>query len=99
MKGKMHFDRLRRITVANNEPVRMALRYIIRNESMPVRTRYMAQFKLGEMPAAFSVNRIARRCMLSGRGRSVISEFNLNRIRFREMALAGQLAGVQKASW
>lgn len=99
MKGKMHFDKVRRIVVANAEPLRMALRYIIKNESLPQKTRFLAQFKLGEMPAATSSNRIARRCILSGRGRSIIGEFNLSRIRFRELALAGQLIGVTKSSW
>jgi small subunit ribosomal protein S14 len=99
MKGKMHFDKVRRIVVANAEPQRLALRYIIRDEGLPPKTRFLAQFKLGEMPAAMSVNRIARRCTLSGRGRSIIREFNLSRIRFREQALAGQLIGVTKASW
>lgn len=99
MKGKMHFDKLRRIVVANAEPTRMALRYITHAEQMPLQTRMLAQFQLGEMPAATSSNRIARRCIVSGRGRSIIAEFNLSRIRFREMALAGQLIGVHKASW
>lgn len=99
MKGKMHFDKLRRIVVANAEPKRMALRYITHNDQLPLQTRMLAQFELGEMPAATSSNRIARRCILSGRGRSVIGEFNLSRIRFREMALNGQLIGVTKASW
>lgn len=99
MKGKMHFDRLRRIVVANSEPNRLALRYITHNDQLPLQTRMLAQFELGEMPAATSSNRISRRCILSGRGRSIISEFNLSRIRFREQALAGQLIGVKKASW
>lgn len=99
MKGKMHYDKLRRIVVANAEPTRMALRYITHAEQMPLQTRMLAQFQLGEMPAATSSNRIARRCIVSGRGRSIIAEFNLSRIRFREMALAGQLIGVNKASW
>jgi small subunit ribosomal protein S14 len=99
MKGKMHFDKLRRIVVANSEPTRLALRYITHNDQLPLQTRMLAQFELGEMPAATSSNRIARRCILSGRGRSIISEFNLSRIRFREQALAGQLIGVKKASW
>lgn len=95
----MHYDKLRRIVVANSEPERIALRYIIRNSELPTKTRFTAQLRLGEMPAATSVHRIAKRCILSGNGRSVIGEFNINRRRFREMALAGQLVGVQKASW
>lgn len=99
MKGKMHFDKLRRVVVANAEPTRMALRYITHSEALPLQTRMLAQFQLGEMPAATSSNRIARRCIISGRGRAVTAEFNLSRIRFREMALADQLVGVKKASW
>ncbi|MBY0264438.1 MAG: 30S ribosomal protein S14, partial [Holosporales bacterium] len=39
------------------------------------------------------------RCLLTGRSRGVYRDFQLSRIAFRELALAGQLPGVIKASW
>lgn len=95
----MYADGLRRIVVANNEVERMALKYIIKNKEMPQKTRLLAQFRLSEMPAAWSENRIARLCTMTGKGRAVIREFNINRMRFREMALEGRLTGITKSSW
>ncbi|MDP2874068.1 MAG: type Z 30S ribosomal protein S14 [bacterium] len=39
------------------------------------------------------------RCRLCGRPRGYMRKFGLCRICFRELALKGELAGVQKASW
>lgn len=99
MKGKMLFDGVRRIKVAEHEIERLALRYLAKNTEIPTRTRMLAQLQLAEMPAAWSINRISRRCTLTGRGRSIIREFNISRMRFREFALAGRLNGISKASW
>lgn len=95
----MLFDRVRRSTVADAEIKRIGLRYVARSEELPAKTRLLAQLRLAEMPAATSPNRISRRCTITGRGRGIIGEFNVSRIKFREMALAGQLIGVTKSSW
>ena len=39
------------------------------------------------------------RCEICGRPRAVIRKFKVCRICFREMAHAGQIPGVKKASW
>ncbi len=39
------------------------------------------------------------RCKRCGRSRAVFREFLLCRICFREMAHAGELPGIKKASW
>ncbi len=39
------------------------------------------------------------RCPICGRPRAYLRKFNLCRICFREMALAGDIPGVIKASW
>jgi len=39
------------------------------------------------------------RCQVCGRPRSVYRRFNLCRVCFREMAHAGEIPGVTKASW
>ncbi|MFC2060575.1 type Z 30S ribosomal protein S14 [Chloroflexota bacterium] len=39
------------------------------------------------------------RCHLCGRPRAYIRKFNLCRICFRKLALAGQIPGVRKSSW
>ena len=39
------------------------------------------------------------RCKLTGRPRAYLRQFGLSRIKFRELALAGRIPGVTKASW
>ena len=39
------------------------------------------------------------RCPICGRPRAYLRKFNLCRICFRQMALAGEIPGVTKASW
>jgi small subunit ribosomal protein S14 len=46
----------------------------------------------------FTVRRY-NRCRRCGRPRAFIRDFGLCRICFRELALAGDLPGVTKASW
>lgn len=77
----------------------MALRFVTHSPELPVKTRMLAQFRLAELPPVTAETRINRRCTESGWGRSVISEFNLARNRFRDLALQGKLRGIQKSSW
>ena len=39
------------------------------------------------------------RCKLTGRPRGYMRQFGISRIQFREMASAGLIPGVKKASW
>ena len=39
------------------------------------------------------------RCPLCGRPRGYLRDFNMCRVCFRNLALAGELPGVTKASW
>jgi small subunit ribosomal protein S14 len=43
--------------------------------------------------------RVRNRCKRCGRPRGFIRRFELCRICFRELALAGQIPGVVKSSW
>jgi small subunit ribosomal protein S14 len=43
--------------------------------------------------------RLRNRCFRCGRPRGYIRKFNLCRICFRQLALAGEVPGVIKASW
>ncbi len=49
-------------------------------------------------PAKFS-SRAYTRCPICGRPRAYLRKYNLCRICFRNMALAGEIPGVVKASW
>lgn len=58
-----------------------------------------ARMALSELPRDSSRSRQTRRCQATGAARSVYRKFKLNRITMRQMALAGLLPGVTKASW
>lgn len=51
------------------------------------------------LPKNASPVRLKNRCQLTGRQRGYVRYFGLSRLMFREMALAGKIPGVKKASW
>lgn len=51
------------------------------------------------LPKNASPVRLKNRCQLTGRPRGYIRYFGLSRNIFRDMALAGKIPGVTKASW
>lgn len=55
--------------------------------------------ELQKLPRDSSPVRLKNRCKLTGRPRAYIRRFGISRIKFREMALAGKIPGVRKASW
>jgi small subunit ribosomal protein S14 len=54
---------------------------------------------LDEMPKNSSKVRLKNRCQLTGRPKGYIRYFGVSRVTFRDMALAGKIPGVRKASW
>ena len=54
---------------------------------------------LQKLPRSSSPVRLHNRCPLTGRTRGYMRDFGISRIMFREMALAGKIPGVRKASW
>ena len=54
---------------------------------------------LAKLPRDSSPTRSHNRCQLTGRSRGVLRRFKLSRIMLRELALAGQIPGMKKASW
>jgi small subunit ribosomal protein S14 len=54
---------------------------------------------LARLPRNASPVRVVNRCSISGRRHAFIRKFGCSRLTFREMALAGLIPGVTKASW
>ena len=54
---------------------------------------------LAQLPRDASPVRLRQRDQIDGRPRGYMRKFGVSRIRFRELADAGQLPGVRKASW
>lgn len=54
---------------------------------------------LDKLPKNASPVRLHNRCKLTGRPRGFMRQFGISRVTFRDMALAGKIPGVRKASW
>ncbi len=54
---------------------------------------------LQKLPKNSSRVRLHNRCRLTGRPKGYMRQFGISRINFREMASAGLIPGVKKASW
>lgn len=55
--------------------------------------------QLQKFPKNASAIRMHNRCSITGRPKGYIRQFGISRIQFREMASAGLIPGVKKASW
>lgn len=98
-KSSVENNNKRRRMVENKKATRLRLGEIIRDRSTSFEDRLAAVHKLAEMPRNSSKVRIRNRCVLTGRPRGFYRKFGMSRIALRELASAGFLPGVTKASW
>ena len=84
--------------VAKYAAKRAALKKIIATTNDPAEA-YEAARKLQSIPKNANPIRLHNRCKITGRPRGYMRQFGLSRIQFREMASAGLIPGVKKASW
>jgi small subunit ribosomal protein S14 len=84
--------------VAKYAAKRAALKKVIATAEDPVEA-YEAARSLQAIPANANPIRLHNRCKITGRPRGFMRQFGLSRIQFREMASAGLIPGVKKASW
>ncbi len=54
---------------------------------------------LQKLPRNSSPTRLHNRCSVTGRSRAYYRKFGVSRLVLRELALAGKIPGVRKASW
>ena len=83
--------------VAKYAAKRAALKEIVRTGS--IEDAFEAAQKLQSIPRNANPIRLHNRCAITGRPKGYIRLFGLSRIQFREMASAGLIPGVRKASW
>lgn len=84
--------------VAQYAAKRAALKEIVNKSTDPTEA-YEAARKLQGIPRNANPIRLHNRCKITGRPKGYIRQFGLSRIQFREMASAGLIPGVKKASW
>lgn len=75
---------------------RMVAQYAEKRAALKAAGDYKA---LDELPKNASPVRLKNRCQMTGRPRGYIRFFGMARVAFRDMALAGKIPGVKKASW
>ena len=54
---------------------------------------------IAKLPRDSSPTRSHNRCELTGRSKGTLRKFKISRIMLRELALAGKIPGLKKASW
>ena len=61
--------------------------------------RAAARLGLQKLPRNANPTRQRNRCAITGRPRGTFQHFGLARAKIREMAFAGEIPGIAKASW
>ena len=75
------------------------LKAIINDANKSDEERYAARLELQKLPRNANPTRLRNRCSLTGRPRGTFRQFGLGRSKIRELAFAGDIPGVTKASW
>ena len=64
-----------------NEILRRAYLYVARNQTLPPQIRFQAQLQLNTFGRYTRPTTVKNRCTETGKGRGIISEFGLSRVR------------------
>jgi small subunit ribosomal protein S14 len=78
---------------------RQVLKDIVMDRTLPVEDRFNATLKLAQLPRNGAAVRVRLRCEVTGRPRGNYRKFKLCRVALRDLASAGQIPGMVKASW
>lgn len=74
----------------------MVAKYAAKRAALKAAGDYLGLDKLPKNSAAV---RLHNRCKLTGRPRGYMRKFGISRVTFRELASAGKIPGIVKASW
>ncbi|MBD3893408.1 30S ribosomal protein S14 [Hydrogenophaga sp.] len=75
------------------------LRAIANSAKQSDEARDAARLALQKLPRNANPTRQRNRCEVTGRPRGTFAQFGLARAKVREMAFAGEIPGITKASW
>ncbi|MGV9196745.1 30S ribosomal protein S14 [Arcanobacterium canis] len=98
-RSKIVADQRRREIVARYAWCRAELKKRSVNVHLTDEERAQAMAALHALPRDASPTRLRNRDVVDGRPRGYLGKFGLSRVRFRKMALDGELPGVRKSSW
>lgn len=97
-KSKIVANERRRATVAKYAEKRRELKEKARTaKTVAEAMEFHRQLSL--LPRDASPTRVRNRDQIDGRPRGYIGKAGLSRVRFRELALRGELPGIKKSSW
>ena len=98
-KSKIAKNEQRKRIVAKYAPRRRELLATLKDPSASWDDKRAARRELDRMPRDASPTRVRSRGGTTGRPRGVLTQFEQDRIAFRQKALNGELPGIRKASW
>ncbi|MGD6858705.1 MAG: 30S ribosomal protein S14 [Enterobacteriaceae bacterium] len=78
---------------------RIKFKKIISSSKHSDKEKWNAFLKLQKLPRDSSKSRVRNRCLQTGRPRAFLRNFGLSRIKFRELAVNGEIPGIKKSSW
>lgn len=97
-KSKIAAQRRREETVARHAEQRAALKEQARTGAT-LTERQTALRELNDLPRDASPTRLRNRDVSDGRPRGYIRKAGISRVKFRQLALRGELPGITKSSW
>ncbi|CAJ1197523.1 30S ribosomal protein S14 [Companilactobacillus nantensis] len=80
----------------NKKQMELVARYAEIRKELKAKGNYIA---LSKLPRDSSPVRLKNRDSLDGRPHAYMRKFGMSRLNFRQLAHAGQIPGVKKASW
>ena len=78
----------------DHAPRQLMMRALLKYQFIPDMNKHFARF-----PRDAHVSRVRSRCLLTGRGRGVLTHFRVSRMKFHELADSGKIPGITRSSW
>jgi ribosomal protein S14 len=99
MKSVLEKDKKRRLLYQQYEMRRIILKSLLvsSHNKLSIFEKNFIEYLLMKLPKDSSLTRIRNRCIITGRGRGVLSKFRLSRIMFKKYGLMGWISGVRKS--
>src|ERR1700709_346698 len=97
--SQVNRNKMREKMAKRDKSKRQVLKDVLMDRTLPVEDRFTASWKRAQLPRNGASVRVRLRCELTGRSRGNYRKFKLCRIALRDLASAGQIPGMVKASW
>jgi small subunit ribosomal protein S14 len=99
MKNKIKIDTLRRNLFYKNEINKNLLKFLAYNTNNSLKNRWIYILKLSAFKSNSVSSRIHNFCVMTGRSKSVLKNFKISRLVFRDKASFSKIIGITKSSW